>query len=148
MGKKQAKQPTPPDPGYIINLQSGENRNNTYSPYGSTEWVTGPDGRPSQETTLNPALQQVSDSAFGNALTPLQRQQMPAAFENLGAALAAKIGNHYGLSGSSLTGAPKKPQFAGQPLPNAVQSTYPPTGLRPLPYTPPPTTNTAAKPKG
>lgn len=84
MGGKSTKMPKAPDPAMMIDLQSGANRTNSVTPYGSSEWVTGPDGRPTQKTSLSPAMQGVSDQMFGNAMTSSQRQQFPVEFENLG----------------------------------------------------------------
>lgn len=145
MGKKSAgKPPAAPDPATVINLQSGENRTNTYTPFGSSEWVIGPDGRPSQETSASPALQAVANQAFGNALTPNQRVEYPMAFETLGRALVARLGNRYGVDPNARKPDPNKRVFAPPQSVTPVDAMYGSTGAAPLPYTPP----TPAKGKG
>jgi hypothetical protein len=56
-GKKGGEAPPPPDYQGAAEATGRENRPNQYTPFGSTTWTTGPDGRPVQTTGLAPGLQ-------------------------------------------------------------------------------------------
>lgn len=138
MGKKSTKMPDAPDPAMMIDLQSGANRTNSVTPYGSSQWVTGPDGRPTQQTSLSPAMQGLSDKMFGNAMTDSQRMQFPTEFENLAAAMAGRVGKHYGMDSNQLKASPTKSYMPAPQVPGSIDSSNPNQGsYQPLPYTPP-----------
>src|SRR3954469_12048715 len=56
-GKKGSDAPPPPDYKGAAEATGRENRPNQYTPFASTTWTTGPDGRPVQTTGLAPGLQ-------------------------------------------------------------------------------------------
>lgn len=137
VGKKSTKMPSAPDPSMLIALQSGENRTNTATPFGSSQWVMGPDGRPTQQTSLSPAMQGVVNKAFGNAMTDSQRLQFPTEFENLAAKMAGNVGKHYGLSQDQLKADPAKSYMPAPQTPGSIDASAPAQNFQPLPYTPP-----------
>lgn len=59
--------PAPPDFASLANEQTKQNRPNQSTPYGSTSWTTGPDGRPTQTTSFAPGTQALSDQLQGQA---------------------------------------------------------------------------------
>src|SRR3954471_2748172 len=56
-GKKGEDAPAPPDYKAAAEATGRENRPNQYTPFGSTTWSTGPDGRPVQTTGVAPGME-------------------------------------------------------------------------------------------
>lgn len=56
-GKKGEDAPPPPDYKGAAEATGQQNRPNQYTPFGSTTWSTGPDGRPVQTTGVSEGMQ-------------------------------------------------------------------------------------------
>lgn len=95
-GKKSVKVPTPDVQG-IIRQEDLLNRANVLSPFGSSTFTTGPDGRSIQNINASPGMQGLIDRSLGLAGESAQRFDVPSSFSDIGAALANRVGGRLGV---------------------------------------------------
>lgn len=65
------------DPQKVIQQEQQLNRLNTYTPFGSQTYETGPDGRTSFNTTLSPEMQSLVSGLLGKAGQSAERYKQP-----------------------------------------------------------------------
>jgi hypothetical protein len=128
MGKPKASSIDVPDPIEIINAQKEANRTDTITPFGQSVWQGN-----SQVTSFSPEMQAMADQMMGLASQGQQRVTPPAFLNDIGGAIAGRVGERYGLSGLD-TSKPQSATQAPQPDQYAVPGPPPPA---PPPQAPP-----------
>lgn len=97
MGKKGKKTSIPQvDPNKLIQQNEQMNRVNISTPFGSQQYVTGPDGRQTLQTSLSPEMQNLFTQQFQRAGAPAAQYHLPEGQSQLLAALLAKRNAAYG----------------------------------------------------
>jgi len=82
---RRSSAPPPPqiDPQAIIRQDAQMNRLDTFGPFGSQRYTTGPDGRQEFRTELTPQMQGIMDRSAGLAMRDSSRLRQVPGFENL-----------------------------------------------------------------
>jgi hypothetical protein len=81
--KPSAPQAPAIDPQAIIRQDAQMNRMDTFGPFGSQRYTTGPDGRQEFRTELNPQMQQLMDRAAGLSMRDSSPLRQIPGFEQL-----------------------------------------------------------------
>lgn len=127
MATGSTKPPKPPDPEELYRLNNLTNRVNQQTPFGSTGWSEDAEGRATQTTSLSPQMQAALDRAFALSGQPMERAErfdLDPYLSQIGAGIAGRVGDRYGVS------SPSKPQQQTPPPPvgNTLSTSRTPRG--------------------
>jgi len=119
MSTGSTKPPKAPDPEVLFRLNNLTNRVNQSTPFGSTAWSEDADGRATQTTSLSPQMQAAVDRAFALSAMPMERAegfQIDPYVGQIGAGIAGRVGERYGVPAGSKGGTQPLPPPTGNTL--------------------------------
>lgn len=120
---KKPKAPPPIDPNKVIQAQTQANRIGVKTPFGSQQYVTGPNGRDLLETQLTPEMEVIKDRLLGMAGRDTPRYQAPPGTEQILGGIMNRVGGRYGMGGevgqqvAGSGGRGGKPSTLAKPMP-------------------------------
>lgn len=119
MSTGSTRPPPPPDPEELFRLNNLTNRVNQQTPFGSTGWSEDASGRATQTTSLSPQMQAAVDRAFALSAQPMERAegfQIDPFVNQIGAGIAGRVGQRYGVQPGDKGGQQPLPPPAGNTL--------------------------------
>ena len=93
MGKKKMQKLPKIDPKALIAQNAAMNRVNVSNPFGSQNYVTGPNGQQTLQTTLTPQMQALLNQQIGRAQSGAA---LPQGFENVLSSALSRVQSRQG----------------------------------------------------
>lgn len=120
--KKKPDMPDMPDPLELIRLQSEVNRVNVDTPFGSQNYVAGPNGSTTLRTDIGPMGQALVGRGVGLGMTDSARHNVDPRMNELAGALLGRVGSRFGMDlGGAMQLSPNAAMPPAKPAPSGPQ---------------------------